>query len=473
MNNNIIMNMFIFIFLYFYIIEKNKNIDIDVDDKIINTWSVSIWEIINSQSWEIEEEKDIETNVWDYFSYIWWDFINIKDWFWEFIWEEQLKEINEYVNNDDYIYIQKISTEIIEEIENKEELTQRDKININVLNYLKINWILNEWTYTNTEEEKSEIAIKIIKELWQKYPKLKDNFLSNYYLWYANEIIKNYTWALVYYNEWLNYLERNEQNKDKIKQESILKNQIWHVYDLKWETDIAYSYYYDAYNTYQYNYKSSINIARYLVRKWDLETARTFFQYSLNASSNLLRSEILFSLSSIELELNWLTPDIDKSIEYAKKSVEFNPNYWLWYLAIARWYYMKNDTNYDDIIKENLNKSIELNKNWNEAYRYYALYYLDKWDIEKIKEYILKSHEVIPKDMVLMDDQRVFFHYLNDILELYSWISIENIETIYDFYEEERLSYFILTQLKRSNHWIYNKINDKEQFNSVISYFNN
>lgn len=457
---------------------KNKNLFIIIS--ILILFVSSCWKSnenieindINSENIWLEEATDISSTVdykvSDYVTLVWWDVDNL---IWEFShlsssWN--LNNLRKFILNEDFKEIQKTIDIILKEVDGNKNLSDNDNIKVQALKYTKVMAVLNEGNYFYTEKEKSEEAKKIIENIIIDYPYSKDDFLNNYYLWYSKEIIKNYTWALDNYNAWLD----NIIGVDKEKMyKSILTNQIWHVYDLKWDIETAYKYYLDAYNTYNKNYRASINIARYLTRNLNYEEAKIFFGYSLLTISKSLKSEIYFSLSSIELELNWLNPDIDKSIEHAKKAIEFNENYSMWYLALARWYYMLNDSQYDKDIIKNLDKSINLNPNWNEAYRYYALYYLDKKDIEKAVSYVDKSKEVIDKDMILMDNQRISFNFLNDLLKIYIWISIEKLDSVYELYNNEKLLYLIKTQLKRKKSWIYSSISSNTKFKKVIDSF--
>jgi tetratricopeptide (TPR) repeat protein len=427
-------------------------------------------EVVKKPITEIIENDLIKESVLsDYINFAWWDLGTLTNEFWDLTSSWSLKDLNDSINNEDFKKTQEIINTILVEIDSKKDLTVQDKVKIQALKYIKVMSVLSEWNYFYKEKEKSEEAIKIIQEIISENPNSKDVFFSNYYSWYAKEIVKDYTWALDFYNIILEDIPETEKNKNF---RSIALNQIWHVYDLKWEIDKAYKYYYDAYNLVKQNYRASINIARYLTRTWKIDEAKIFFEYSLWTLSRFLKSEIYFSLSSLELELNWLKPDINKSIEYANLSISSFPDYPMWYVALARWYYMLNDSKYDKDIENNLNKSIKLNPNWNEAYRYYALYYLDQKDLDKSIENIELSKNVIDDDMILMSNQKDLFKYLNDILKVYVSITNNNIETIYSLYNNNKLEYFIKTQLKRRNSWVYKNLEKQDSFIKITNYFN-
>ena len=303
------------------------------------------------------------------------------------------------------------------------------------------------------EAEYSKKALTILNTMEDKY----DVF---YFKWYANEIIKNYTWALTYYKKWLEIKDLDNKKK------SALLNQIGHLYDLKWDIETAYKNYKEAYTIYNENYIASINIGRYLARKWNFKESIIYFKQWLNTEFKPIKSEVYYSLSTIELELNLLKPDINKSIEYAKKSIEEYPSYAMWYMALWRWYYMLNDKKYYKEIEKNLTKSIELNPNWYEAYSYASLDELDRDEYETSIKLLTKSIEVVNKDMILMDNIRN--NVINEIKSKMLIIAIIDIinknwkinmkELWEKFNKIPFWKDFIKTQLKRNNNWLFNKV---------------
>lgn len=372
-------------------------------------------------------------------------------------WTKKDTSVIEELNNNSEWTIEKIDIknnllnwnfwEVIIELETKwwYEVLEKEEKDLLIYSYLQ------EWVYLYKEEEYSSKVIELLSEEEQ-------NFQNLYFLGFANEIIKNYEKALKYYNKWLEL--ENLLNTEQ----ALLLNQIGHVYDLKWDLEKAYSFYYKAYELDNVNYNSAFNIARYLTRKWDYELAKQYFEYWLNNDNNVLKSEIYYSLSSIELELNWLKPNIDKSIEYAKLSIKYNPSYPMGYLWLARWYYMLNDEKYYKDIEENLSKSIKLNPNWYEAYYYYALYIFDLWKIQDSTNLLLKSLEVINNDMILMDNERntISINIKNLILTLILINKIEisdNVEKIMDWIKKiPNWEIFINKQLSRWKYWVFSDI---------------
>lgn len=251
---------------------------------------------------------------------------------------------------------------------------------------------LNKGTFSYNEKEYSEKALAVLSNMDNTYDVL-------YYKWYANEIIKNYTWALENYNQWLNL------NGIWKEEKSYLMNQIWHLYDLMWDTEKAFKYYNDSYEL-NNNATSLINLWRYYIRKGDIEKWHEYMERSIDSKISLpAKAETYFWLSTTELELNWLNPDIDKSIDYAQKWIEVYSQYPMNYIALARGYYLKNDGN-NDLIEKNLDKAISINPNLSYAYELYAMYEFDRWNYEKFVEYIKEADSVVDNDMILMDSQR-------------------------------------------------------------------
>ncbi len=362
-------------------------------------------------------------------------------------------DINEALNSWDF-------KSAIEEIEKKwtGSLEREEKMKL-VYSYL------NYGNYFYKEEENSKKAMDILNTM-------DDDSDVLYNKWYSQEIIKNYTWALDYYNKWLEIKDITDKNK------SILKNQIWHLYDLKWEFDKVFAYYNEAYKLDNNNASALANLGRYYLIIWDYEKAYDFMNSALKLTTNLpLKSELSFGLSSVELELNWLTPDIDKSIDYARQSIEYYPSYAMWYVALARWLYMKNDLQYNQEMEENIAKSIELNPDWYYAYELYALLELDKWNIEKVKEYLKKSTKTVKNDMILMESSKeqvknnlIFSAFMIGFMKKNSTDS----EKIISFFEKNNwlTNWVLLEQVKRKDNWIFKTIKDNKEFKNMLSKYN-
>jgi len=400
----------------------------------------------------LNEEKKEEEN----------SFINIdNETFEKYISKEEIKNFDENINNWDFSKSNETIDLVFEKLIEKKELTPEDKKLKTDLTYIKVWNILNEWNYLYKEKESRKKAIEILESKESFLTDYIDPFYSNYYLWYAKEINRDFSWALFHYNKSLD--SRPDISKNS-KLRSIILNQIWHVYDLSGDIEKAYKYYLDAYKIDKTNYHCVANIARYFVKKWKYKESIKYFEYWLKTKNKLLKSEIYFSLSTLQFSFYWLKPDIEKSIEYAKKSIELNSNYPMWYTALARGYYMLNDSKYDKLIEENLKKSIELNPNSSESYRYYGLYYLDKKDKINSLKYIDKSSLVIDYDPILMNNDKKFWHFYNDMLKIYIEVTIDDIEWVYKISENINFLFIIKNQLQRKDFWVYRAFRDKQEF---------
>lgn len=339
-------------------------------------------------------------------------------------------------------------SQAINELENSwdyEELSDENKD-------LLIHSYLQEWVYAYKESEYSQKVISILENQEQNYQNL-------YYLGFANEIDKNFDEALDLYNQALELEDINDS------QEAVLLNQIWHVYDLMWETENAYNFYYQAYNADSSNVNVSINIARYLNKTGDYENAKVYFDYWLNTNDSALKSEIYYSLSGLEYKLNPENPDIDASIEYAQSSIETNPNYPMGYVALAKAYYMLNNDEYSTEIENNASKSIELNPNNSYAYELLWLYSFDNWEYENAYNLLLEAKSVIESDPILMNDERItYIDYINKLMAfvtLYQKLDFESdtIEDDLNMLIQNWYGIFLEEQLARSNYWIFGETN--------------
>lgn len=321
---------------------------------------------------------------------------------------------------------------------------------------------LSYWNYFYKEAENSKKAMDILNTL-------KDDSEVIYYKGFSQEIIKNYTWALDYYNIGL------EQKDITNKEKSILVNQIGHLYDLKWEFDKVFAYYDEAYNLDNDNAMALANLWRYYMRTKENEKAYELLNKALSLTTNLpLKSELCYWLSILELELNWLTPDIDKSIDYARQSIDYYSSYAMWYVALAKWLFMKNDRTLDKEIEANLDTSIELNPDWHNAYYLYVLHEIDKANYEKALEYINKTMYAAKKDMILMDSERsrVVTSLMFDAMiigTLKKWTDNQDpmmklINATWKLSNKKTL-----TQVKRINHWIFSFLKDNKEFIELIN----
>ena len=328
---------------------------------------------------------------------------------------------------------------------------------------------LNQWNYEYAEAEWRDKAQQIIATIIGYDASYANHPQILAFQWYAEEINKNYTGAqLLYeqaYDETANFTSTNQFKAQ-------LLNQMWHLEGLLGNIDRGYEYTYLAYELDPTNYAISLNIARYLAMTDRVSLSIPYFEYALNIQSTPVRSEIYFTLSSL-MANKWSDAyNLDKAIEYAQLSIENNPNYPMWYYALAQAYYMMNDSIHKQIIEENLNKSIELNPNGYNSYELLGLLKFDNGNFDGAVTDIKKAIEVIPKDMLLMENQRSYnstrlymLVLLLDHIESGSPID-EQFKTV--FMTEEYAVDNLAIQLDRPNNWFL-----KDSGNTIKSYFNN
>ncbi|MDD5376592.1 MAG: hypothetical protein PHH16_00580 [Candidatus Gracilibacteria bacterium] len=321
--------------------------------------------------------------------------------------------------------------------------------------------------YYYKEKEYADKAIKTISEMSE------DDYgaYGMYFVGYAYEITKRYDDALTWYGKGL----KVSSNTDRLN--AIFKNQIGHVYDLMGDMNKAYEYYDESYKLNSKNFQSAVNVGRFLVRTNRSQEAIPYFEYALHTSDVALRSEIYYTLSSIELEFGGLKPDIDKSIFYAKESIRSFPDYPMGYVALARGLYMKNDKEYAQEIKDNLSKSMNLNPNGYYAYEISALYEYDNGDFQKSVDLLQKAVHNTGTDMILMDNERGNTqNELSYEMLLLAMIEAAKKDGKIDMHQlGEKFDAipfgkdFIKFQLKRGNHGILNVF---EGINNYISSYN-
>lgn len=371
---------------------------------------------------------------------------------------KDLNELQKSLQTSDFLWTQKVIEKITSQI-NKETLTSEDKQKVKSLVNVYISAMLNEWNYLYKPEEKSKQASDYIKNEILSDPDFVDPFYNNYHLWYAQEIIKNYDEALQYYQKALQYAWESEKNK---RLKSIIYNQIGHVYDLSWDIEQAYSYYVNAFKADKKNLFSALNIGRYLATTWDFLWAKEYFEYASHIEWKAEKAEAYFNLSSVELRIGSEKSNIEKSIEYAKKSIESYKDYPMGYIWLARGYYMLNDTKYNTQIETNLEKAIELNPNTYLWYRYLWMYHLDNNDMEKFSEYIDKSSQAVEKDPILMEHNKEYVLLQNDMLKIFFQVDLSEYKELYEW--DDYFKAIIQDQMERQNFGLYKKFKSDIQF---------
>lgn len=345
-----------------------------------------------------------------------------------------------------------------------------------------INYYENLWTWSLDDEEKLNLAKAYLDkgiyfyaqdEMSQKalsiLNSMKEWYEVLYYKWFIEEMIRNYSRAIDYYNKALSLENLSD------KQKSILYNQIWHAYDLAWEWDKIFEYYDKAFKLDSENVHAIMNLWRYYWSQNDLNKLYEYFNLALPLISNLpQKSEVYFSLSGMELELNWLKPDIEKSIDYAKKWIEAYSSYPMNYIALAKWYYVKNDKNLYAEMEKNLNKAIELNPKSTYAQEMLALIEFDKQNYDIAFPKMWEVINLISEDPILMWEEKEII--LNEIF--FYWLMFKTLldakgdeETIINFINENwwLTNHIIRTQIKREWYGIFSILKDNKDFNNLIN----
>ncbi len=425
---------------------------------IFSCWKDIQKENINSQNNNISNvqiEKDS-----DFFSDIMYsdNQEDIKENFSNLVWEDDLINLQKTLDASDFVWTQKVIEKIISSLK-KNTLSHEEKQKVKSLNNVYLSAMLNEGNYLYKQEEKSKQATEYLENEILKDPDFIDPFYNNYYLWYAQEIVKNYEGALKYYDEALKYAWDVAKNQ---RLKSVIYNQIWHVYDLSWDLEKAYKNYYEAYKLDNLNLYSASNIWRYFSIKWNFIRAKEFYEHASFTNNKAEKAEAYFNLSSIELRLWNGKPDINTSIEYAKKSIAAYKEYPMWYIALARGYYMLNDSKYNKDIEENLNRAIQLNPSAYLSYRYYWMYYLDNGNFEKFNEYIDKSSQVVENDPILMEHNKDYILLQNDMLKIFFQVDLWEYKELYE--GDEYFKAIIEDQMQRKDFWLYKKFKTDMNF---------
>lgn len=271
--------------------------------------------------------------------------------------------------------------------------------------FVQLENTLNQWNYEYNETESRDRGNEIIQKIIGIDPTYTNHPEILWFRWYSEEINRNYTGALALYQE---AIQRSEGfTGTDIFQWRIL-NQISHVYSLIGNQEYAFAYTYKSYKKDPQNLMTSFNLGRYLALSGTVADSIPYFEYALNTPSLPMQSEIYFTLSSLMLDPRIGTIDIEKSIDYAKKSIEANPSYPMGYFWLAQAYYRMNDKKNTDIINENLEKSIKLNPNGFNAYELRGLVKFDNGDLSGAIADIKTAISVLPKDAILMADQRTY-----------------------------------------------------------------
>lgn len=262
---------------------------------------------------------------------------------------------------------------------------------------------LNQSNYEYTEAEGRTNAAKIIETILSYDPNYSNHPDILMFRGYAEEINKNYTGAIVLYQ---NAIGQSMGFSGNTAFRSRALIQLSHIESLMGNMDRAYELAREGYALDPTNYKANLSIGRFLAYSGSIVEALPYFENALNTPYKPMKSEIYFSMSSLVANKWSKAHDLNKAIEYAKLSIENNPNYPMGYYALAYAYYMMNDPQYHQTIQENLDKSIELNPNGYNSYELRGLLKFDIGDYDGAVDDIKTAIDVIPRDVILMWWQR-------------------------------------------------------------------
>lgn len=319
--------------------------------------------------------------------------------------------------------------------------------------------------YYHKEKEYADKAIQIISKDGD------DDYGAHgmYFVGYAYEITKQYDKALEWYEKGL----KVSSNTDRLK--SVFKNQIGHVYHLQWNLDKAYEFYMQAYELNKTNTNILMNLGRSLVRMKKIPEALVYFEQALlYTKEKLLKAEIDYDIASLYM---FMTGDresnLKKSLEYAKRSVQDSPRYPLWYVGEARVYIMKWENL--ETAESLLKKSLALYPNLSVAYEWLGLLEQWKWVYSASITHFLKSLELIDKDIILMDNERVSnaarVHYFLAV-SLALWknkaMAVKELNEMLVRKDGMSLS-LLLNEIKKPDYWYFKELKGYPDFEKIAA----
>lgn len=160
-------------------------------------------------------------------------------------------------------------------------------------------------------------------------------------------------------------------------------------------------------------------------------------------------------------------------MDYADKAINLNKNSPLWYLAKARIYILKWEKLEES--EKILQKSIDIYNNFSTSYEWLWLLEQWKWNYTKSIEYFLKSIDIIPKDIILMEyEKRNNLARVNYLLSvsLSLWknkeMSMKHLNNMLIFKDDISLSMFIL-EIKKDDYWVFNNLKWYKDFEKLVS----
>ncbi len=385
--------------------------------------------------------------------------------------QQDVENLNESVKNSDFITIQKILPWMIETLK-KEENPNTEMVKVLTYNYVSA--MLNEWNYFYKEQDKATQAIEYLNDLLLTDTNFVDPVYNNYYLGYANEIIKKYDEALKYYNEALKLAPNIEKNK-KIR--AMLLNQIGHVYDLMWDMAKANTYYLQSEELGISFIWNLINRGRYEFRMKNYDGAEKYFTNILGLSKDsFVKAEMYFNLWSIYLTKK---DGVEKALEFAQKWIEANKSYpynylnqWIGYIYL--WW----EENIKKAITP-LKKVINLYPNSSSAYKYLWIISYIQDDFATAIDYFKKQVDATSKDMILMKDEQEIMYKdgIYDLSRTYAmmWNVTESMKKLDILLSDGKNKNYYIVFMRdfAKDNWPYTKVISTEDFKTHLNKYIN
>lgn len=408
-----------------------------------------------NSSWSIEEAKKI---------------------FWN-----EIEDYNNNINSWDFLEAIKNSDNIIKYSENNNPSniwpTNEDskKVIKAASKYLKVGALLFYGNSYYKEKEYWEMAEKELNNIQIIDEDLLNNPYWMYYLWYSKEIQRNYTEALDYYKKALEYCKNDRYIY------AVISNQMWHLFDLMWDTQNANIFYKYSYEANSWSVNINMNIWRSLLKDLKFNEALVFFEEALKKTdNNLIKSEIYYNISSIYFY--WANPDkdylltINKSLEFANKSLEASDKYPLSYLWVARVLILQNK----DLTRaeELLNKSIKLYPKLSLSYEYLWFLFQQKNELNKSNINFKLSLDNLKSDITLMASdlpniQWRLNYYLayNNSLLLRKDDAINNIQAMINS-ESKLANIMFIKECKGKDYWTFWILKNEPYFKKLMQVLN-
>ncbi len=327
---------------------------------------------------------------------------------------------------------------------------------------------LNFWNYYYKEAEYSAKAIEMIKNI-KNY---ENNYILLFYYWYALEITKDYENAINYYNKSLSLSQKN------LYFSAHTTRQIWHIYALKWDFNKSKDFYEKAYKMNPNDEFLNVSMWSLYSRLKDYNSWKKYFENALKlTTNNFWKAEIYYNLSSLTFYLTWMTytQKVNTSLDYAKKSVESNWDFALWYFALARaqtelWEY--------DEWQKNIDKGLELYPNSSDWYKFYGILELKRWNLDKALEYFEKSISLVSNDIWLMWYEKVWrvweVEFYKSILYSKQKDYDNTTKSILNTIKSWNMQFIsqIIFELSYDKFWVYSDLSSNIKFRKFVIWLN-